>query len=65
MQNIGKVSTGRRGWKIPAVEATESGELICYAASRNYPPIFYEELKRRRRRNTIHIIRQDNATKGH
>jgi len=29
------------------------------------PPIFNEELKRGRRRNAIHIIRQDNATKGH
>ena len=29
------------------------------------PPIFNEELKRGRKRNAIHIIRQDNATKGH
>ena len=28
MQNIGEVSVGRRGWKIPAVEVTESGLLF-------------------------------------
>ena len=27
MQNIGEVSVGRRGWKIPTVEVTESGLL--------------------------------------
>ena len=30
MQNIGEVSVGRRGWKIPTVEVTESGLLsLC------------------------------------
>ena len=38
-QNIGEVSCNDGGVrKIPAVGTTESGELICYAASRNYTP---------------------------
>lgn len=28
MQNIGEEPAGRRGWKIPAVEVTESGLLF-------------------------------------
>ena len=35
MQNIGEVSVGRRGWKIPTVEVTESGLLsLCSSQMR-------------------------------
>ena len=66
MQNIGEVVRSDGGirkyrqWK----QQSPANQFAIQQAG-TIPPIFNEELKRGRKRNAIHIIRQDNATKGH